>query len=249
MKINISLVSGSSVSLSKDYRRTFISLIKRAFKNTKLSTETINKKEYKPYTFSVWLGDKIEIDVQKLKTGNILNFTFSSGDPEIITNFYNGILALKGENIYLSKDSQLKITDINLLPYRRINSDKVLFKTVGVSVLNDPQAGRKDFKKWYIIPTDDIERFNQCLLQRTNSRYQFITKKAGIHKIRMVLPYEIDNPIKETIVKHYEGNVRGFRGTFWLEGTPEILQFVYDYGLGIRTGQGFGMLEIVKMGE
>ncbi|MCX7995617.1 MAG: CRISPR-associated endoribonuclease Cas6 [candidate division WOR-3 bacterium] len=249
MKINVSLVSESAIKINKDYRRVFISLIKRAFSNTEINKEIISKKEYKPYTFSVWLGDKIEIEDKKIKTGNIINFTFSSGDPVVITNFYNGILVLKGNKIPISNDASLTITDINLLPYRRINTTKVLFKTIGVSVLNDPQAPKKDFKKWYIIPTDDLERFNQCLIQRTNSRYQFLTGRAGVHKIEMILPYEIDNPIKETIVKHYEGNVRGFRGVFWLEGSLEILQFVYDYGLGIRTGQGFGMLEILKMGD
>lgn len=249
MRINISLVSDSSTNLNIDYRRSFISLIKRAFGNTEISEKILSKKEYKPYTFSVWLGDKIEIEKEKIQTDKIITFLFSSGDPVIITNFYNGILPLKGKKISLTKDYIFTITNINLLPYRKINTNKVLFKTIGVSVLNDPESSKNDFKRWYIIPTDDLERFNQCLAQRTNSRYQFITNKAGVHKIKMVLPYETDNPIKETIVKHYEGNVRGFRGIFWLEGSPEILQFVYDYGLGIRTGQGFGMLEIIKTGE
>lgn len=248
MKIKVNLTTESPVNLNKDYRRNFISLIKRVFSKTEVENKLLNKKEYKPYVFSVWLGKDFEIDDKKIQTSNLLSFIFSSGDPVIITNFYNGILTLKGQNVSISKDVNLTITDINLLPYRRINSNKVLFKTIGVSVLNNPETPKNDFKKWYIIPTDDIERFNQCLVQRTNSRYQFITNKAGVHKIKMVLPYDIENPIKETIVKHYEGNVRGFRGTFWLEGNPEILQFIYDYGLGIRTGQGFGMLEIVKEG-
>jgi CRISPR-associated endoribonuclease Cas6 len=52
--------------------------------------------------------------------------------------------------------------------------------------------------------------------------------------------------MKEVLVKHYNGYVRGFKGVFELSGSPEILQFVYDYGFGIRTGQGFGLLELVK---
>lgn len=31
-----------------------------------------------------------------------------------------------------------------------------------------------------------------------------------------------------------------------MKGDPWVLQFLYDYGLGVRCGQGFGILEIVK---
>jgi CRISPR-associated endoribonuclease Cas6 len=138
----------------------------------------------------------------------------------------------------------MRITDIKLIPQKKIYAEKIIFKSLGVLVLNNPEASRADFKKWYIIPTDNIVKFNECLSQRINSRYQFFTKKVGIHTIRLSLLN--DSFIKETIVKHYGGYIRGFRGIFQLEGSPEILQFVYDYGFGIRTGQGFGLLEVVK---
>jgi CRISPR-associated endoribonuclease Cas6 len=36
-----------------------------------------------------------------------------------------------------------------------------------------------------------------------------------------------------------------FEGIFSLNGEPEDLQFLYDAGMGIRRGQGFGMLELL----
>jgi len=52
--------------------------------------------------------------------------------------------------------------------------------------------------------------------------------------------------IEEVLVKHYGGYVRGFLGEFKLHtDNPEVLKFVYQYGLGVRTGQGFGYLEVV----
>jgi CRISPR-associated endoribonuclease Cas6 len=66
-------------------------------------------------------------------------------------------------------------------------------------------------------------------------------------------------PIKMTqrIIKH---TLKGFRektgkpimyltgntGIFKLSGDPEDLNMIYKIGLGNRTGQGFGMLEILK---
>jgi CRISPR-associated endoribonuclease Cas6 len=37
-----------------------------------------------------------------------------------------------------------------------------------------------------------------------------------------------------------------FVGTFKLKSEPEILQLIYDVGLGVRRSQGFGMLEVVR---
>lgn len=243
MRLKLTFKGNEPFNLTRDYRRFFISLLKRTFQASELDENIYNKKEYKPYTFSVWLGKEFEIE-KEIKNCDTLSLLFSSGGPVIITNFYNGALTLKKQGGMLFNKHNLTITEILLLPYQKINASSVLFKTIGVSVLNDPTADKKDFKKWYIIPDDDLEKFNKCLLQRTNSRYQYITQKAGVQQIRLVLLPEF--PIKETIVEHYGGYVRGFRGIFKLEGSPEILQFVYDYGLGIRTGQGFGLLEIIK---
>ena len=50
--------------------------------------------------------------------------------------------------------------------------------------------------------------------------------------------------LREEFIRHYGGYLRGFIGTFKLEADFEILDFVYKYGMGLRTGQGFGYLEV-----
>jgi len=37
-----------------------------------------------------------------------------------------------------------------------------------------------------------------------------------------------------------------YKGTFCLKGDPEDLQLLYQTGIGLRTGQGFGMVEVIK---
>ncbi|MEN3045122.1 MAG: CRISPR-associated endoribonuclease Cas6 [Candidatus Hydrothermales bacterium] len=55
-----------------------------------------------------------------------------------------------------------------------------------------------------------------------------------------------DRSIEEVYVKHYGGFLKGFKGVFILESSPWMLQFIYDFGLGVRTGQGFGLLELIS---
>jgi len=241
LKIKIIFESEKKLNLPKDYRRYFISFLKKVFEKVNLE-KIYQRKEYRPYTFSVWLGENFKID-EELHTDTKISFLFSSGDPVVITNFYNGIIKLKKEGFKIIREI-LEIKDINLLPYRKIKTNKAIFKTIGVCVLNNPEAPKDDFRNWYIIPVDDLDKFNEILFKRTNDRFKYLTGKKEAHPIRLNL---IENyPIKEVIVKHYNGYIRGFKGIFELEGSPEILQFVYDYGFGIRTGQGFGLLEIIK---
>ncbi|AEH23307.1 CRISPR-associated protein Cas6 [Thermodesulfobacterium geofontis OPF15] len=241
MKIKIIFESKEKLSLDKDYRCHFISFLKKVFEKANLE-RIYQRKEYRPYTFSVWLGETFKID-EKLHTDTKISFLFSSGDPVVITNFYNGVLKLKNERFKIIGEN-FEIKDINLLPYKKIKTNKAIFKTIGVCVLNNPQVQKKDFKSWYITPYDDLDKFNEILYQRTNDRFKYLTGRKDAHPIRLNL---LENyPIKEVMVKHYNGYVRGFKGVFELSGSPEILQFVYDYGFGIRTGQGFGLLELVK---
>ncbi|MEO0102002.1 MAG: CRISPR-associated endoribonuclease Cas6 [candidate division WOR-3 bacterium] len=261
MRLNVNFLSPQVFSLPKDYRRYFISLLKKIFTQTGLYQNLYEEKKFKPYTFSAYLGEKFEIEEEKVQIGENLFLIFSSGDPIVLANFYNGLLEIKrkGEEIPLG-EKKVNIGEITLLPQRKINFPKVLFRTIGVSVLSNPEASAKEFKEWYLLPIDDLERFNNVLRERTKEKYKHLNgeekeikltfqnlteEEFRILKTGGLLPANFEQPIKETVVEHYGGYVRGFRGVFWLTGDPEILQFIYDYGFGVRTGQGFGCVEII----
>jgi CRISPR-associated endoribonuclease Cas6 len=231
-----------------DIRRDFISFLKKSFE--KVSKEKYNSlfstKRLKPYVYAAFLGTELSHG----KIGPQISFIFSSGDHEIISLFWNGILQLKKERedkIILSGQKFI-MKDIELLPEKKINSTKVLFRTIGISVVTNPHASPKDFKKWYVIPEKgNIEEFNKILNERIRQKYKIIKNKDMRSEIKFSLYERNGNTlIKETIVSAFNGYIRGFRGCFFLEGEPEILKFLYDYGFGVRTGQGFGLLDVVK---
>lgn len=261
MRIELELYSEESLKFPKDYRSYFISFLKKVFSRAGIFEEIYEEKSSKPFVFSVWLGDNFEIENEDIKIGDRIYFLFSTGDPYILTNFYNGSIMIKEDNepITLGRAS-LKIKNITLLPLKKIREGKILCKSLGISILTNPEASAKDFRNWFIIPTDDLELFNRVLRRRTNERYEHIKGIKGNFEI-VLKPLndneffilkslkkslrELSSPINETIVKHYDAYLRGFRGVFFLEGDEEILQFVYDYGIGVRTGQGFGTIDVL----
>jgi len=230
---------------SDKIRKSFISFIKKVFKSA--SEEKYNalfsSKKVKPYCYSPFLGESLEENI----IGPNISFIFSSGDYEIISSFWNGIIILsKEKNDHLEiNGKRFNLSNILLLPNKDINSDRVIFKTIGVSILTDPFSSPADFKKWYIIPEkENMEKFNEVLKVRVKQRYKLIKGKEIEPDLKFSL---IENyPIKETIIPLFNGYLRGFRGYFLLEGNKKILKFLYDFGFGVRTGQGFGLLEIVK---
>ena len=242
MRFAVSFETGES-KLPKDYRRLFISFLKTVFSKSGTITEILKKdKKWRPYTFTVYFGKNFEIKEEEIHTSHI-EFFFSTGEPDLFILFYNGIIELKKTPILIGKQ-KFEIKNIKYLKQEKITKNRVLFKTLGISVLTDPDKKAKDFTSWFITPLDDIERFNQVLNKRTKEKFKYIKGIEPPEDLRMV-PADKDS-VKKDMVKHYGGYIKGFRGYFWLEGPPFLLQFVYDYGLGVRTGQGFGMLEILK---
>lgn len=227
----------------QNLRSSFISFIKKAFErsNPSLYKELFDTKRTKPYVFSPYFGKEFK----EGRIGKNISMIFSSGDPTIVSNLWNGILKLKqkGDDCLNISNTTYHLTNIILLPLKKIKKSEVIFKTIGISVLTDPHENADEFNKWYVTP-NNLERFNEVLKERVQERLEHI---KGIKKrVRIELVKIEGKKIEETIVPHYNGYVKGFRGEFLLKGTPQILQFLYDFGFGVRTGQGFGLLEIVK---
>ena len=50
---------------------------------------------------------------------------------------------------------------------------------------------------------------------------------------------------RKTVVKFYEKNIESSIGEFLLEGSPELLQLLYDCGIGSKRSSGFGLFEVI----
>lgn len=245
MRILLNFSYIKEIDIPENIRAYFISFLKKTFQisNESFYNLLFESKKAKPYVFSPYFGEEFK----EKKLGKRLSIIFSSGDFSVISYFWNGLLSLKnaGNDFIEINGEKFKLENILLLPKKTIKSKSVIFKTIGVSVLTDPDKPASDFKNWYIIPEkENLERFNEVLRRRTKEKLKYL--KGIDTKIHLEFSLFPESPVTETIVPHYNGYVRGFRGIFLLKGAPEVLQFLYDFGFGVRTGQGFGLLEIVK---
>lgn len=226
--------------LVKDYRRIFMSLIKSVFTNydpllcTYLyGTQEEKKIVYKPFTFFVRFHDYEGIDEKRILCGNRLSFTFSSNDEKLFVAFYNGLL--QGKKIVIGKNYPIVFTlkGIHLLPEKKITSEKVMFKTIAPVLVN---ITGNDF---YLLPSQP--EFPDAFKKN-------ITIQATCFHINCnedMIQYKID-AMKRLCVSHFKQTMTSWLGKFTLEAPIDVLQMIYDTGLGIRRSQGFGLLEIIR---
>lgn len=245
------MVPSELLIIDSDYRRYFISFFKSIFTEAGKFENLYSSKVFKPFVFSVYLGKNFKIlkdkGMDKIQLDLPFHVIFSTGDIQIFTDFYNGVLEYKRKNRILKIGNlEVDITNVFLEKIKNINSDSVIFKTLGVCVLPDSDKLDGDVYSRYIFPDNyNIDKFNRNLSELTLKRYFFIKGIKPSRRMRFSKDINFTPiDIKCVYVRHYGGFIRGFRGTFKLEADPQILQFIYDYGLGVRTGQGFGLVEI-----
>lgn len=237
-KVNLVKTTDNEVPISLDYRRRFISFLKRVF------GKDFNKNQTRPYTFAVYMGKSIKIEEDFIWGVKNINFRFSTGDPNIAMGFYNGVVDLKKSNYLHNMNPRLKgsffrIEKIDIEPeYQPTGRFKtfspIIIERLSLTSVKDPQVR-------YATPKD--ADFRDCLVENIQRRYEILFGKTLSLNIFEFEPVGI----KEEFIKHYDGYLRGFLGSFKIHtDNEEVLKFVYHYGIGMRTGQGFGYLEILK---
>mgnify|MGYP002681729619 FL=1 len=227
--------------LVKDYRSIFMALIKSVFMNydpvlyaNLYGTEEQKRKVNKPFTFSVRFPQYKGIEGNKMLCGSKLSLLFSSDVETFVAAFYNGLRAKQkiiiGENIPIT----FELEHIQLLPLKKIQANKVLFRTVSPILVNNIGSNLD-----YLSPEkpEFTKVFKEIIVVQANHFQIPCTEE--------MIDFEI-KAMKKLPLSHYNQTMTSWLGNFVLEAPTNVLQLVYDTGIGVRRSQGFGMLEILK---
>ena len=230
--VHLSSLEDKPSKIPVDYRSRFISLLKAVFGEG----DFINERT-RPYTFAVYFGKSAKISKNAFEGVKQVNFRFSTGDNFLAIRFYNGILKLKKEDyVHSVGDGRFFIKWVSTEKEKPITG---MFKTLSPVVVERMGFSSRNPMERYILPSE--EGFNEALLENIMRRYiDIIGQELQVGKF-------IFEPIrvKEEFIRHYGGFLRGFIGKFKMESdSQELLRFIYQHGLGLRTGQGFGYLEV-----
>lgn len=225
--------------LPLDYRPGFMSLLKTGMResNPALYRQLYENMVTKPFTFSIYFNGGLVIDKSEgTVRGNYpeISFNISSNSSELMTFIYNGLLGIPEYPIY---KANLKLKEIRLMDSVKVNSDYAMFKTLSPVLIKT----REERKDEYILPNHP--KFKDRLNYYINLTWREITKAESKFEVNFI---PLSGKMSKEVVFHMGVPFTAFKGVFVLQGKPEILQFIYDVGLGVRRNQGFGMLEVVR---
>jgi CRISPR-associated endoribonuclease Cas6 len=225
------------VSIPQDFRRCFISTLKSlTCESTLFERYQMDKPGYAPFGMSIEFAKALGLDREsrclQVKAPVVMNL--SSGDMQIFTDLCNSGINKQGDLTALG----MSLARLELLPPVKLGSGRVQFKTQGHMVLPSPNGYLGD---------DDRESLEEAMNYHLFTRADYLRQQWGIAVPEMEPLRLVDSEnLHRGVCLHYGGYLTTLTGAFTLEGNAPTLQFVYDYGLGARNGQGFGLLGVIN---
>jgi CRISPR-associated endoribonuclease Cas6 len=250
------LLIGDKAVIPSDYRRNILSLIKEAINPNQTGTDIYEKyyikeaRKMKPFTFSVnFITDAAHNEKGFLCLSEPwLNLHFSASDPVFLIYVYNGLVQLK-KDYPLFPGLKAKIGHFNLEHQKTFNGSETIFKTCSPILVRDTDASGKS--RGYI--TADKMEFEDRLYHSVKSMSKVLLDGA-LELKRNDFAAELMN-FRTVRISHYTNKdatrdskkelIEASTGTIKIKAPTNVLQLIYDAGIGAKRSQGFGMLEVL----
>jgi len=228
----------SETKLKADIRTNLISFFKKSlteYQDGALYETYFTPAANKSYTFApVMYGarfDKDDVDIPMKR----IELIWSTGNLTAGIDFYNAFYHQQRKDFLLPVGNVMRLNKIILEHEQKINSKCINIRFLSPLCLRiHHKATNKD-----------------AYLSSEREGFQQLCKEIVSYQVKDVLPdYFMDSfaivPIqaKKTVIPFHGGKIEASTGKFRLEGEPELLSFLYQFGIGSRRSAGFGCFEI-----
>lgn len=222
--------------IPKNYSRGFISLIKKLIEETDplLFNDFYNQHKLKPFTFGTYFPQLQGNEGDKLKVGELVKVNFSTSSLQLATNIYNGFMKVK-EHEWQNNGSSINFKPVRafLQPNKKIDREEITVKTLSPLLVNNLGDSNK-----FLLPGEE------GFLKGLEFSVRECAKEFLGEDSNFPFEFEVKAP-KRRVVYHYN-KMPSTTGLITIKSKPEILQMIYDVGLGVHRSQGFGMMEVVR---
>ncbi len=228
-------------SLPKDYHPLIVSIFKGCI--AEHSDQKIYQSLYEPgankslswaIKFSKPIFDKDVIQLDSTSVNVTLNIT----DQKTALVYFSSLVASVGKQIPVAGDNTLIIKSIKILPEKQIHSNFVQFNLFSPLCLREhDKVSNKDY--YYTVEDEKfVGMFKEALATSiTEKNKQYLDQ----------VEFDISG-LKKIIVLLYSQKIAVSIGSFMVKAPTEVLNDIYQNGLGVRQPSGFGLLGIVAEG-
>jgi CRISPR-associated endoribonuclease Cas6 len=243
MRITINLISDTEINLPLSYNHAVQGFIYNNIRNENLKTFVhdigfeYNKRKFKMFSFSRIEGEYfIDKKNMRIKYKSPITIKITSIYNDFIQDLANTLL--EKEEVIIGKNN-LRIESVKIETPSIDN--KMLVRTISpIVVYSTLQNEIKKFTYYYNPGEEGFEKMITNNLNRKASTLLGHTVKKDI--TIKTLKYRK----KPNKIKYKDTIIHGYSGIFLLEGDIDLMNIAYNYGLGSKNSQGFGMVEICE---
>jgi len=196
---------------------------------------TYGKRHFKFFTFSRLMGE-YQLRNKIIQFNGNIHFYVSSPLKKFMNDLANSIMQ---KGYFKLGNNNLEVESIKVYDNSVISNTiniKMLSPVTVYSTLLTPD-GRK--KTYYYSPFEN--EFQKLIDDNIKKKY-FIFFHKKLKSDLIIKPLKV----RETIIMYKNFLIKGWMGTFRLQGPKKALKLAYDAGLGSKNSQGFGMFEVVS---
>lgn len=243
MSIRVQLVfypqesENTVMNIPLDFRRHFISITKQLLcQSSAFHRYSLEKPGYAPFAIGVEFAAIGEVSLEKsiMEIRPPAIMTFSTGDIGLFTQMCNEAIQKRKLHIL-----GMELRTVQLQPPIQITSAKAELSLLGHMVLRTETG--------YIKDSNDRTAIEEAINYHMQTKADYLRTYWDI-PVPKLEPLSITNTsqLRLGVCFHYSGLISSLRGSFECEGNPDTIQFLYDYGVGSRNGQAFGLVKEVR---
>lgn len=220
-------------------RRSFLSIMKRAISDydQRFFQELYGSNKMKDFTFSIYFPIESISNEQILLKEKRFNVYMSFSDMKSAIEIYNAWRGIMEKSI-LVQGNQATLKKITVAKAKNIWTNQARIKMLSPLLVRDGQNHER-----YLL--NHAENFETRLRE-------IIAAQLKELQVNDLAHWEADNfkivaqNLKKVVVKHYGQTIDGYLGTMDIAASPELIQYLYDSGMGSRRTMGFGMFEMIS---
>ena len=225
--------------LPRDLDRLMVSFLKASLQNysEELFNEMYDKSKsiIKPYTYAYYLpGAKFSTDRINLNE-NRFNMFFSDADMGQFIHFFNAFKLMKKKKYPMDKNS-MKLMSVQSMERNPIKDNEAVIKmTSSLIVRKHLKDGNKD-----TYFTFDQEGFSDALRENITIFLEKLNIPMSAQGFSIV-PVKGKKVVADVFGRKVDANI----GVYKITGDVQLLNLLYQVGLGVRRSQGHGKFEII----
>ncbi|MCS7122729.1 MAG: hypothetical protein NZ908_02120 [Candidatus Micrarchaeota archaeon] len=262
VKIHIKLEFEKDVETIPEFRGAVMALVKYLFQDS----DIFKDRAQRPINFTYFLQTADGKGVVRGSKVRFITLKINLVDGRLSSLLLSRINTLKRQGISPGQDDtkmlfhndlwrsagKISLVYAKILPHPTIQTYHATFRLLSPVVVRRTLANdsvkmltkRKRPDEVYLTP-QKAQEWEKALSRSIAYRYESITK-SKVNPEEIIIERQTEGVVQK--IKHYRGVLLGWKGILKISAKPDVLNFIARYGLGDRTAQGFGYVEVIKNG-